>query len=140
MDIPLVISLSSRHRPFACTRTRFAFSKTLLTCSVEFWALALVLVVLNSSVCVVFLIIKCHCEVSMPAVNLSIGKSRKFSEICFFLPVLFLTLTFFLFSAFQTVWKLAVCVQSRELIARTPRLPEFILLVSFSDTYLWFRF
>ena len=138
MDIPLVISLSSRHRPFACTRTRFAFSKALLTCSVEFWALALVLVVLNSSICVVFLIIKCHCELSVPAVSLSIGKSRKFEEICFFLPVL--SLTFFLFSAFQTVWKLAGSVQSRELIARTPRLPGFILLVSFSDTYLWFRF
>ena len=30
------------------------------------------------------------------------------------------------------------CVQSRELCARTPRLPKFVLLVNFSDTLLVF--
>ena len=39
-------------------------------------------------------------------------------------------------SAFQAVWVLVGCVQSRELGTCAPRLPRFILLVSFRDTLL----
>ena len=39
-------------------------------------------------------------------------------------------------SAFRAVWVLVGCVQSRELGTCAPRLPRFILLVSFRDTLL----
>ena len=92
MDIPLVISLSSKRRPFACTKTKSAFSKLLFTCSVKSWTLALVLVMLKWRILCCVPNHSKKCELSTYQVNSSLAKTRQFSEIALFSLNVVLTL------------------------------------------------
>ena len=92
MDIPLVISLSSKRRPFPCTKTRSAFSKPLLTCSVKSWPLAKALVMLKWSILCCAPNHSKNCKLSTYQVNLSLAETRQFSETVLFSLNVVLTL------------------------------------------------